>query len=147
MPEVHPTAVIGDDVVLGEGSRVGAYAVIEDGVVLGRDNVVWPQAYIARGTTLGDRNHVHPGAVIGHLPQDVRFDPKTPTFTRIGSDNVFREHCQVHRATREGEATTLGDRNLMMALSHVAHDCQIGPRAYPPSGGSRGGYDTRTGPG
>ena len=124
--EVHPTAVIGAGVVLGAGTRIGAHAVIEDGVVLGRDNVVWAQAFIGRGTTLGDRNQVHPGAVIGHLPQDVSFDPATETFTRIGSGNVFREHCQVHRATQPGQATTIGDGCLLMALSHVAHDCHVG---------------------
>ncbi|MGE0707049.1 MAG: acyl-ACP--UDP-N-acetylglucosamine O-acyltransferase [Planctomycetota bacterium] len=124
--EVHPSAVIGAGVVLGAGTRVGAHAVIEDGVVLGRDNVIWPQAFIGRGTTLGDGNQVHPGAVLGHLPQDVSFSPSTETFTRIGSRNTFREHCQVHRATKPGQATTIGDDNLFMALSHVAHDCVVG---------------------
>ncbi len=123
---VHPTAIIGQDVVIGPGTRVGAYAVVEDHVVLGRDNVIYPQAFVGRGTTLGDRNHVHPGAVIGHLPQDLRFDPAAETFTVIGDDNVFREHCQVHRATKPGGATTIGHKNLFMALSHVAHDCRVG---------------------
>lgn len=123
---VHPTAIIGQDVVIGPGTRIGAYAVIEDKVVLGRDNVIYPQAFIGRGTTLGDRNHVHPGAVLGHLPQDLRFDPALETFTVIGDDNVFREHCQVHRATKPGGATTIGHKNLLMALSHVAHDCRLG---------------------
>lgn len=125
-PIVHPSAIVGQDVVLGPGTTVGPYAVIEDGVVLGRDNRVWAHAYIARGTTMGDRNQVHPGALIGHLPQDVGFKPDTPTFTRVGNDNVFREHCQVHRATKEGQATTIGDGCLLMATSHVAHDCQVG---------------------
>ena len=124
--EVHPTAVVGEGVVLGPGTRVGAHAVIEDGVVLGRDNVVWPQAFIGRFTTLGDENQVHPGAIIGHLPQDVSFDPATETYTQIGSRNTFREHSQVHRATQPGQATVLGDDNLLMACSHVAHDCLIG---------------------
>ncbi|MCO5167460.1 MAG: acyl-ACP--UDP-N-acetylglucosamine O-acyltransferase [Planctomycetes bacterium] len=123
---VHPTAIIGQEVVIGHGTRIGAYAVIEERVVLGRDNVVYPHAFVGRGTTLGDRNHVHPGAVIGHLPQDVRFDPAAETFTVIGDDNVFREHCQVHRATKPGGATTIGSKNLFMALSHVAHDCKVG---------------------
>lgn len=102
--------------------------MIEDGVVLGRDNRIWPHAFLGRGTTLGDGNQVHPGAVIGHAPQDVSFDPATETFTRIGDGNTFREHCQVHRATQAGEATVVGDENLFMALSHVAHDCKVGSR-------------------
>lgn len=125
---VHPTAVLGEGVVLGEGTRIGPHAVLEDGVVLGRDNVVWAGAFIGRGTRMGDGNQVHPGAVIGHAPQDLSFDQATETFTEIGDRNAFREHCQVHRATKPGAATTIGSDNLFMALSHVAHDCKVGNR-------------------
>jgi UDP-N-acetylglucosamine acyltransferase len=125
-PQVHPTAVVGADVTLGPRTRVGPYAVIEDGVVLGADNVIYAQAFVGRFTRMGDGNTVHPGAIVGHVPQDLGFDPKTETYTRIGNGNTFREHCQIHRATKKGEATTIGDKNLFMALSHVAHDCRIG---------------------
>lgn len=124
--EIHPTAIIGDGVVLGEGTRVGPYVQIEDGVVLGKDNVLWTRAFIGRGTTLGDGNHVHPGATIGHLPQDISFDPDTPTFTKIGSRNHFREFSSIHRASKEGEATVIGDECMFMAQAHVAHDCKVG---------------------
>jgi len=126
--EVHPTAIVGADVEIGEGTTVGPYAVIEDGVKLGKGNRIWTRAFIGSGTTMGDENEVHMGAVIGHLPQDVSFDPATPTFTRIGNKNVFREYSQVHRATKEGAATVVGDENLLMALSHIAHDCVVGNR-------------------
>ena len=128
MSEIHPTALIGEGVELGEGTTVGAYAVIEDGVKLGKGNRIWTRAFVGKGTTLGDENEVHMGAVIGHLPQDVSFDPATETFTWIGIRNVFREYSQVHRATQPGTATTIGDDNLFMALSHVAHDCKVGNR-------------------
>jgi UDP-N-acetylglucosamine acyltransferase len=75
---------------------------------------------------MGDDNQVHPGAIIGHAPQDLSFDEATETFTKIGSRNAFRDHSTVHRATKEGEATTIGDDNLVMALSHIAHDCVVG---------------------
>jgi UDP-N-acetylglucosamine acyltransferase len=124
--EVHTTAIVGEGVVLGPGTRVGAHAVIEAGVVFGRDNVIWPNAFVGGGTTLGDGNQIHPGAIVGHLPQDVSFDPATETFTRIGDRNTFREYSQIHRATQPGAATVIGDDNLFMALSHVAHDCLLG---------------------
>jgi UDP-N-acetylglucosamine acyltransferase len=124
--EIHSTAVIGKDVKLGAGTRVGAHAVIEDGVVAGENNVIWAQAFVGRGTTLGDENQIHPGAIIGHVPQDLGFDPESSTYTRIGSRNAFREHCQIHRATKEGAATVIGDDNMFMALTHVAHDCVVG---------------------
>jgi UDP-N-acetylglucosamine acyltransferase len=125
-PDIHPTAIIGRDVVIGEGTRVGAYAVIEDRVVIGRGNVIYPHAFVGRFTTLGDGNTIHPGATIGHVPQDLHFDADVETFTVIGDRNTFREHCQVHRATKAGQATRLGDENLLMAMSHVAHDCKLG---------------------
>lgn len=128
MSEIHPTAVIGEGVELGAGTTVGPYAVIEDGVKLGKDNRIWTRAFLGKGTTLGDGNQVHMGAVLGHLPQDVSFDPGTETYTRIGNRNTFREYSQVHRATKAGQATVIGDDNLFMALSHVAHDCVVGDR-------------------
>lgn len=128
MTLIHPTAIIGDGAIIGEGTEVGAYAIIEAGVRLGKNNHVWPHAFIGKGTTMGDGNHVHPGASIGHLPQDLKFDPKTETFTKIGNRNAFREHCSVHRATKPGQSTIIGDDGLFMANSHVAHDCVIGNR-------------------
>lgn len=123
---IHPTAIIGQDVVIGDGTRIGAYAVIEDHVVLGKDNVIYPHAFIGRNTTLGDRNTLHPGAIIGHVPQDLKFDASIDSGTVIGDGNTFREHCQVHRATKAGQVTRLGNDNLLMAMSHVAHDCKVG---------------------
>jgi UDP-N-acetylglucosamine acyltransferase len=124
--EIHPSAHVGKNVVLGEGTTVGPGAVIEDGVVLGKRNVIWANAFVGRGTTMGDENHVHPGAVIGHEPQDRSFDRTKETFCRIGSKNVFREHFSVHRATKPGGATTIGDGGYFMASAHVAHDCTVG---------------------
>ena len=106
--KIHPTAVIGEDVKLGAGTTVGAHAVIEDGVVLGERNVVWPQAFIGRHTTMGDENQVHPGAIIGHSPQDLSFKDDMVSYTRIGSRNAFREHCQIHRGSKEGAETVIG---------------------------------------
>lgn len=124
---IHPAAHVGKDVVLGEGTTVGPGAVIEDGVRLGARNVVWPNAFIGRGTTAGDENQFHPGSVVGHWPQDVSFDPaKGETFLRIGNKNVFRETCTVHRGSKPGNATVIGDQGYFMAGSHIAHDAKIG---------------------
>lgn len=138
--QVDARAVVGKDVVLGEGTTVGAYAVIEDGVKLGAGCTVWPHAFIGRGTTMGNKNEVHPYAVVGHLPQDVSFDPARETFTRIGDGNRFREHCSIHRATKEGQATVIGDAGYFMAGSHVAHDCTVGNRVILVNGASLTGH-------
>jgi len=105
---------------------VGAYAVVEADVELGQHNTLWAHSFVGRFTHMGDHNHVHPFATVGHLPQDVGFDPQTETFTRIGCLNTFREHTSVHRATKPGESTVIGDDCLLMACSHVAHDTVIG---------------------
>jgi UDP-N-acetylglucosamine acyltransferase len=105
---IHPTAIIEEDVVLGEGCRIAAYAVIK------------------RYTRMGARNRVHEHAVIGGDPQDFKFDPATVSATEIGDDNIFREGVTVHRGSRPGSATRIGSNCFFMALTHVAHDCVVG---------------------
>jgi UDP-N-acetylglucosamine acyltransferase len=105
---IHPTAVIEEDVVLGEDCHIGAYAVIK------------------RYTRMGARNRVHEHAVIGGDPQDLKFDPATVSATVIGDGNVFREGVTVHRGSRPGAATRIGSHGFFMALTHVAHDCTVG---------------------
>lgn len=126
MSKIHPTAVIAPSARIGADCEVGPYAIIEEDVTLGARNKIYAHAYIGRYTSLGDDNTVHPFAVIGHLPQDLKFDPKTETSTRIGNGNCFREHSSVHRATKAGAATIIGDNGLFMANSHIAHDCVVG---------------------
>ncbi len=122
---IHPTAVIGKDVQLGNGNDIGPGCVVEDGVVLGSRNTLWMNVYVGPGTTIGDENQIHMGAVIGHVPQDVTF-AGTRTFTTIGSHNTIREYVTIHRGTKEATATVIGDENFFMANAHIAHNCQIG---------------------
>ena len=106
--KIHPTAIIEDDVILGEDCEIGAYAVIK------------------RHTRLGARNRVYEHAVIGGDPQDVKFKADTLSYTEIGDDNVFREGVTIHRGSREGAATTIGNGCFLMAYAHIAHDCRVG---------------------
>ncbi|MBI3083405.1 MAG: acyl-ACP--UDP-N-acetylglucosamine O-acyltransferase [Candidatus Omnitrophica bacterium] len=128
MNAIHPTAVIGKGVQLGDGNEIGPGCVIEDGAILGTHNKLWMNAYIAPGTTIGDENQIHMGAVIGHLPQDLAFAGE-PSFTRIGSRNTIREYVTIHRGTKPGSSTVIGDGNFFMANAHVAHNCRIGSNA------------------
>jgi len=124
MTQIHPTASISPKAEIGPDCEIGPHAVIEADVKIGARNRILANAVIASGTDLGDDNEVHYGAVIGHVPQDKHFSG-APSRTRIGSKNIFREHCQVHRGSREGSTTVVGDGNLIMALAHVAHDCHL----------------------
>ncbi len=121
---IHPLAQISGKAKLGEGNTIGPFTVIEEGVEIGSGNSIGPSAMICRGTTLGDANEIHLGAVIGNTPQDLAYKG-APTFTRIGSHNIIREYVTIHRGTKEGTATVIGDHNFLMANVHVAHNCSI----------------------
>ena len=122
---LHPTAVIGDKVELGENVFVGPCAVIDGEVKIGDRCRIGPQVYLTGKTELGESNVLHSGCVIGDSPQDARYSGE-PSKTIIGSRNIFREHVTVHRSNTEQEATTIGSDNLFMAGSHVGHNAKIG---------------------
>lgn len=123
---IHPTAVIAADARLGANVRIGPYAVIEEDVVLGDDCEIAAHAVIKRHTRLGARNRIAEHAVIGGDPQDFKFKPDCISYTEIGDDNWLREGVTLHRGSREGSVTRLGNGCFLMAYSHVAHDCAVG---------------------
>ncbi|MBI3320089.1 MAG: acyl-ACP--UDP-N-acetylglucosamine O-acyltransferase [Candidatus Omnitrophica bacterium] len=127
MNTIHPSAIIGKHVQLGDGNEIGPGCVIEDDVALGSRNKLWMNVYVGPGTTIGDENQIHMGAVIGHLPQDLAFHGGS-TSTKIGHRNAVREYVTIHRGTKGGSSTVIGDDNFFMANAHIAHNCQIGNR-------------------
>ena len=127
MSEIHLAAIIGKEVALGAGNTIGPHVIIEDGARIGARNKIMAGAFIARGTTLGDDNVIHMNAVIGHAPQDLAYQGQE-TFTRIGNKNEIREFVTIHRGTKEGSATEIGDGNFIMAYCHIAHNCHLGSK-------------------
>lgn len=124
MPHVHPLALVDPSAVLGEGTVVGPFSVIEAGVVVGADCRIESHSTVRTGTKMGDRNVVAQGAVLGGDPQDTKYKGE-PTFLSIGDDNTFREYVTVHRATGEGSATVVGNRNYIMAYCHLGHNVTL----------------------
>lgn len=122
---IHPTALIGKDVELGVGNTIGPGVIIEDGVHLGSHNNILAGAYLCKGTRLGNYNEIHMHAIIGHSPQDLAYQG-AETFTHIGNRNVIREFATIHRGTKEGSSTVIGDSNYIMAYCHIAHNCHLG---------------------
>ena len=122
---IHPTAIVSDKAVLGNGNTIGAYVTIEDDVVLGDNNTLLNGSVLKSGTELGHGTNVHEHTVIGGLPQDLGFDAATPSFVKIGDNNTLREFVTVHRASQINEATKLGDENYLMAQVHIGHDCEL----------------------
>lgn len=123
---IHPSAVIDPKAELAAGVRVGPYSVIGPDVHLGEATEVGAHAVLEGRVRIGARCRIGHGAVIGGLPQDFKFREGTPVGVRIGDETAVREYATIHRATREGDDTRIGDRCLIMASSHVAHDCVIG---------------------
>lgn len=124
MPKIHPTAIVGKNSELGD-VEIGPYTIIEDGAVIGDGTIVLAHAYIAGGTTIGKNCEVHMGAVVGHAPQHLHYKG-AKTYVKIGDRNIIREYCSIHRGFEEGSATVIGNDNMFMGFSHVAHDCRIG---------------------
>lgn len=102
-------------------------AIVEPGAQLGADCEIKAYAIVSRHCVLGDRVTVHPFAVLGGDPQYLKFDPALATGVRIGSGAVIREHVTVNRSIYADGFTTVGENCFLMAASHVAHDCTVGP--------------------
>lgn len=121
---IHPTAVIHPKAELHETVQVGPYAVIGEHVRIGANTVVGAHVVIDGWTDIGEDNQIFPGAVLGTEPQDLKYSG-APSQVVIGRGNRIREFVTINRATNEGEATLIGDNNLLMAYAHVAHNCVI----------------------
>jgi len=140
MNMISELAVVSKKAKIAEGVEIGPYAIIEDDVDISPGVKIWPHAYICSGTRIGEGTEVHMGAVVGHLPQDLTFDTSRKTFVNIGKHTIIREYATIHRATKEGGATIVGDGCYLMALSHVGHDCQLGNNVILANGSLLGGH-------
>ena len=137
---IHPTAIVHKDAQLGDGAVIGPYVVIESDVCIGEGCELMVGAVVHRYTTLGPGNVVGPYSVLGGLPQDYKFDPSSVSYLRIGSENVFREHVTISRATTPGGATVIGNRCFFMTQSHVGHDSVIADRVVLTNGTAVAGH-------
>ena len=123
---IHPSALVSPEARLAADVTVGPFSIIGPGVEIGPRSVVGPHVVINGLTRMGAENQVFQFASIGEPPQDKKYKGE-PTRLEIGDRNVFRESCTVNRGTAQGGGVTrIGDDNLFMAYSHVAHDCTIG---------------------
>ncbi len=121
---IHPTAVIHAGATLHPTVKVGPYAVIGEKVTVGPGTEIGAHVVIDGHTEIGANNQIFPGAVIGIEPQDLKYDGSV-SLVKIGDNNRLREYVTVNRATHAGEATVIGNDNLLMAYVHVAHNCVI----------------------
>ncbi len=123
---IHPTAIIDPKAQLHPTVEVGPYVVIGGQVKLGEGTTVGPHAVIVGDTTLGKRNRIFQFASVGAEPQDLKYAGEDTALV-IGDENLIREFSTLHKGTAGGGGVTrVGNKNLFMAYSHVAHDCVVG---------------------
>ena len=123
---IHPTAVVDPRAELAPDVRVGPYSIIGPEVTIREGAEIGAHAVLEGRVRIGARVRVGHGAIIGGVPQDLKFREGTPSGVSLGDDTAVREYVTIHRATREGHDTTVGRHCLVMASSHVAHDCVLG---------------------
>ena len=122
---IHPTAIVDNNVEIGENVKIEAYAIIKGNVKIGDNTIIGEHAYIQGNTVIGKNNKIYPFASIGSDPQDLKYNGE-PTKLIIGDNNIFREFVTINRGTVDGHGITkIGNNNLFMAYSHVAHDCEV----------------------
>ncbi len=125
---VHPTAIVDPSAELDAGVVVGPFAVIGPDVVIGAGSEIGAAAQIQGPARIGLRNRIFAQACVGFEPQDLKFQGERSVL-EIGDDNTIREFATVHRGTEHGGGRTrIGNGNLFMAYTHVAHDCIVGDR-------------------
>jgi UDP-N-acetylglucosamine acyltransferase len=137
---IDARAIISPKAELAPDVTVGPYSIIGPDVVLGPGCVVGPHVVINGPSTIGAGNRFFQFASIGDAPQDKKYKGE-PTRLVIGDRNVFRESCTVNRGTTHDKGvTTIGNDNLFMAYSHVAHDCVLGSNLVFANGATLGGH-------
>jgi UDP-N-acetylglucosamine acyltransferase len=122
---IHPTAVVHQGAQIGNDCEIGPLCVIGEHVTLGDRCQLHSHVVIDGHTTLGTENEIFPFASIGLKTQDLKWKGGI-TQTSIGDRNVFRENVTVNSATGDGEFTTIGSDNKLLAYAHVAHNVTLG---------------------
>ncbi len=123
--KIHPQSIVSDKAQLSSGVEVGPFSIIEDNVEIGANTKIGPHVLITGFTSIGKNCQVFKGAVLGSQPQDLKYSGEK-SYLQIGDSNVIREFVTANPGTDEESKTIIGNNNLIMAYSHIAHDCNIG---------------------
>ncbi|GAN53591.1 acyl-ACP--UDP-N-acetylglucosamine O-acyltransferase [Tanticharoenia sakaeratensis] len=138
--DIHPTAVIAEGAWIGEGTSIGPYSVIGPDVRIGAGNRIGPHVVIDGVTEIGDGNQIFQFASVGAAPQDLKWHGERTRLV-IGHRNIIRENATIHPGTIQGGGeTVIGDDNLLMVSSHVAHDCRLGNHVHLVNGATLAGH-------
>ena len=124
----HSTAILDPRAQIDPSVQIGPYVIVDGPAVIGPGCRLEAHAQIVGDVRIGEGTIIGRGAVIGGLPQDLSFDPTTQSGVDIGRNNVIREHVTIHRGSKPGTRTRLGDGNFVMAGAHFGHDSNAGDK-------------------
>ena len=136
---IHPTALVDRRAEIHPTADIGPFVVIEGPARVGPRTRLLAHAVVTGWTTIGADNVIHAGAVLGDAPQDLSYDG-AETYLRLGDRNVIREGAQLHRGTKAGSETVIGDDNYLMTLAHIGHNCRVGNLVILASGATLAGH-------
>ncbi|NDW11680.1 acyl-ACP--UDP-N-acetylglucosamine O-acyltransferase [Bacteroides sp. 214] len=122
---ISPLASIHPEAIIGENVEIAPFVFIDKNVVIGDNNKIMSSATILYGSRIGNNNTIFPGAVIGAVPQDLKFRGEETT-AEVGNNNTIREYVTINRGTAAKGKTVVGNNNLLMEGVHVAHDTIVG---------------------
>ena len=127
MNKIHPLATVSPDAKLGDNIEIGPYAFVDSDVEIGDGCKILPHATIFQYVKMGKNCSVFPGAVVGAIPQDLKYDGEV-TYVEIGDNVTIRECATINRGTKaSGKGVTkVGSNTLIMSYVHIAHDCCVG---------------------
>ena len=123
--KIHKTAIINSSAEIGENVIIGPYSIIHENVKIGDFTKIDSHCVIHPNTEIGNNNSIHDHVIIGANPQDLKFDTNLNTYVKILDNNIIREYVSIHRSTEEGKPTKIFCNTMIMANSHVGHDCII----------------------
>ena len=140
MADIHPGAIVDPGAELGDNVEIGSYSIIEKDVVIGDNTWIGPHVVIRSHTTIGCDNRVYQFSSIGEAPQSYAYAGE-PTRLTVGDRNIIREYCTLNRGTAQHSGETrIKNDNLIMAGSHIAHDCVVENNAILANGATLGGH-------
>lgn len=138
---IDPRAIVHPKAQLGENITVGPNTIIEQDVIIGSGTIIGANALIANGARIGKECHLHHGAVVGTVPQDLKFRGEA-TYLEVGDHTTIREYVTLNRGTGETGRTIIGHHCYIMAYAHVAHDCTVGNHIILANAVNMGGHVT-----
>lgn len=141
MITIHPTALVDSKAEIEDDVQIGPFTIVEADVVIKKGTRIDSHVFIGNGSRIAEGCHIHKGAVVATLPQDLKFGGESTLF-EIGAHTTIREFCTLNRGTVAHGKSSIGEKCLLMAYAHVAHDCSIGNNVIMANGVQLGGHVT-----